>query len=259
LIILIYGLHFTMDYTTYEAENEIEKTHWWFVGRRMLFGKLIQSLELSETASILDIGSSTGTNLRLLSELGYTNVKGLDPSPVARDFCAQKGLAEVMPGDVRKIPFPVDSVDLVLATDIIEHVEEDDIAIKEIYRIIKPGGYILCTVPAFQSLWGIQDDVSQHKRRYKKNGLNALVQSAGFEIRKSFYFNFILFIPIWATRVLLKLFRPSIRAETDLNSKFINWILLKIFMIDILTAKNIQPPFGVSILTLGEKIKSNGI
>lgn len=244
-----------MKHTTYEAENEIEKTHWWFVGRRNLFRNIIQSLELSHTANILDIGTSTGTNLRLLAEMGHTNVKGLDSSPVARDFCAQKGLAEVMLGDIREIPFADDSVDLVLATDVIEHVDEDDIAIKEIYRIMKPGGYVLCTVPAFQNLWGIQDDVSQHKRRYKKKGFNILVHDAGFKIRKSFYFNYILFMPIWITRVLLKYLKPSIRAETDLNSKFINAVLLKIFTIDILSARIIQPPFGVSLLTLGQKFR----
>ena len=244
-----------MEKTTYEAENEIEEQHWWFIGRRQLFGKIINSLALPQNPNILDIGSSTGTNLRLLADLGQTNIRGLDMSPEARDFCAEKGLAEVLLGDIKDIPYEDNSVDLALATDVIEHIDEDDLALIEIYRILKPGGYLLLTVPAFQSLWGIQDDVSQHKRRYKKKWFNNLVKSSGFEIEKSYYFNYLLFIPIWITRVLLKSFRSSLRAETDINSKLINVILLKIFTADILSAGIVRPPFGVSILTLGRKPK----
>jgi SAM-dependent methyltransferase len=242
-----------MEKTTYEAENEIEKQHWWFIGRRQLFGKIINSLVLPQNANILDIGSSTGTNLRMLADLGQTNMKGLDMSPEAKDFCAEKGLAEVLLGGIRNIPYEDNSVDLALATDVIEHVDEDDLALIEIFRILKPGGYLLLTVPAFQGLWGIQDDVSQHKRRYRKKGFNDLVKSTGFKIEKSYYFNYILFVPIWITRVLLKIFRPSLRAETDINSKLINSILLKIFTADILSAGIVRAPFGVSILTLGRK------
>ncbi len=247
-----------MKKTTYEAENETEELHWWFVGRRQLFGRIIRSLALPQNANILDIGSSTGTNLRLLADLGQTNIKGLDPSPEARKFCAKKGLAEVLLGNVKNIPYEDNSVDLALATDIIEHVDEDNIALIEIFRILKPGGYLLLTVPAFQSLWGIQDDVSQHKRRYRKKGFNILVKSSGFEIEKSYYFNYLLFIPIWATRVFLKIFKPSLRAETDINSKLINLILLKIFKADILSAGTVRPPFGVSILTLSRKPNKTG-
>ena len=242
-----------MESTTYEAENETEAQHWWFVGRRILFGRIINGIDLQTNASILDVGSSTGTNLRLLESLGHKNVKGLDPSSQSRDFCAEKGMAEVIIGDVLNIPFEEDSTDLVLATDILEHVDEDELAAKEIHRILKPGGYALLTVPAFQCLWGIQDDVSQHKRRYKKSRFCKIIKSAGFEIQKAFYFNYFLFIPIFLMRLILKLFKPSIRAETDINSPIINQVLLSIFTIDIMSAEFIRPPFGVSILILCKK------
>jgi len=242
-----------MKISTYEAESETEELHWWFVGRRKLFGKVLSDLDLPPDTKILDVGSSAGTNLRMLADLGYGNVKGLDLSPEAQKFCAEKGFAEVLLGDVRNIPYADNSVDLVLATDVIEHVKEDDIALSEIFRILKTGGHLLLTVPAFQSLWGIQDDVGQHKRRYKKKPFNALVKTSGFDILESYYFNYLLFTPIWITRIILNLFNPSIPSETVINNKILNSLLLKIFIADIMSAQIIRPPFGVSILTLAKK------
>ena len=242
-----------MEFVTYESEAETEQSHWWFVGRRTLFGKVVRSLGLPMDAAIIDIGSSTGSNLRLLQQIGHTNIKGVDSSPVARDFCAQKGLAEVIPGDIRDLPFEDESVDLAFATDILEHVDQDDVGLKEIFRILKPGGHALLTVPAFESLWGIQDDISLHKRRYLKPGFSQLVKTAGFDVKRSFYFNYLLFPLIWVTRLILRILKPKIRAETDINSAFINKVLLKLFTADILSAEVVNPPCGVSILILGRK------
>ena len=121
-----------METISYENENRVEEQHWWFIGRRLLFGKIVSELSLPQGSAILDIGSSTGANLRLFKEMGYTEVQGLDPSPLAIEFCNQKGLAKVSLGDARELPFEDASLDLILATDIIEHVEEHKKAIDEI-------------------------------------------------------------------------------------------------------------------------------
>ena len=110
-----------------------------------------------------------GTNLRLLQELGICRTaRGLDLSDDAIRWCAEKGLGTVEKGDVCNLPFGEASFELVLATDIIEHVDDDLQAITEIRRVLAPGGTAIITVPAFQSLWGLQDDVAHHKRRYLK-------------------------------------------------------------------------------------------
>jgi len=156
-----------MDTSTYAVEAEVEATHWWFQGRRHLFAAEIARLGLGRDAAILDIGTSTGTSLRMLRDAGFTNVRGLDSSATAIQFCAERGLGTVLLGDVCDLPFPAGGFDLVLATDLIEHVDDDERALAEITRILKPSGAKLITVPAFRTLWGPQDDVAQHKRRYR--------------------------------------------------------------------------------------------
>ncbi|MBK7659403.1 MAG: class I SAM-dependent methyltransferase, partial [Betaproteobacteria bacterium] len=113
-----------MEVATYEVESRVEQTHWWFVGRRRLFRAHIEALGLSPDAAVLDVGTSTGTNLRLLKDMGFTRYRGLDPSPDAVRWCAEKGLGAVDLGTVAAIPFPDATFDLVLATDIIEHVDD---------------------------------------------------------------------------------------------------------------------------------------
>ncbi len=148
-----------MEVATYAAEATIEANHWWFVGRRLLFSRIVQGFDLPDSAKILDVGTGTGANLRMLRDLGFDQVTGVDQSPEAIRFCAEKGLGKVQPGNACALPFPDRQFDLVLATDVIEHVDDDLAALREIRRVAKPGGHLLLTVPTFPILWGLQDDV----------------------------------------------------------------------------------------------------
>jgi len=156
-----------MDIATYAAEAAIEADHWWYVGRRFLFSEVINAFGLPQSAEILDVGTSVGTNLRMLRDLGFTRIIGVDQSPEAIRFCAEKGLGEVQLGDVCALPFGDRRFDLVIATDVLEHVQEDLSALRELRRVLKPGRHLLLTVPAFPLLWGLEDEVSHHKRRYR--------------------------------------------------------------------------------------------
>lgn len=202
-----------MDYKTYEVEAKVEESHWWFVGRRALFKTIIESINLGINANILDIGTSTGTNLRMLRDVGYTNVKGLDLNDEAISWCSNKGWGDVSKGDICNIPSDGNVYNLILATDIIEHVDDDLQALKEIYRVLCSGGYAIITVPAFQSLWGLQDDVSHHKRRYRKKELLHRLKDSGLEFVQCYYFNYILFIPILFARKLIQLFNVKLSSE----------------------------------------------
>jgi len=239
-----------MDISTYEVEAEAEANHWWFVVRRQLFADIIAQLGLAMNARVLDIGTSTGTNLRLLRDLGYVNRVGLDMSDDAIRWCAEKGFGKVEKGDACNLPFADGEFDLVLATDIIEHVDDDLRAISEIRRVLAPGGTAIITVPAFQSLWGLQDTVSHHKRRYRMPQLLAAIKQAGLPCRESYYFNYLLFAPIWVARQLIKVFGKELKSENQVNNAFVNRLLTWLFKIDVATARVIHPPFGVSILAV---------
>lgn len=239
-----------MDEQTYAVESEVEQTHWWFVVRRSLIRSIIDKLKLPPDASILDVGTSTGTNLRLLKEMGFTNFLGLDRSPEAIHWCAEKGLGTVRQGDVCAIPFSDESFDLVLATDIIEHVDDDLKALQELQRVLKKSGRIVITVPTFPSLWGLQDEVSHHKRRYRRRDLLDKLGKSGFECKKQFYFNFLLFAPIWTARQVMRVGKVKLQSENQLNTPILNSILKTIFYLDVALAKILKPPFGVSLFIL---------
>jgi SAM-dependent methyltransferase len=242
-----------MDIATYALEAEAEATHWWFVGRRRLFAREIDKTGLPRTSRVLDVGTSTGANLRLLRDLGFHAVDGLDFSQEAIRYCREKGLGNVRQGDVCGMPFADESFDLLLATDIIEHVDDDLKALREIARVLRPGGKALIVVPAFPILWGLQDRVAQHKRRYRMGELADRVARAGFAIEVSYYFNFLLFVPIWLGRRLVDIIQPRIQNESQINSPLLNRMLSAIFTLDIAVAPVLRPPFGVSILIVAEK------
>jgi SAM-dependent methyltransferase len=245
-----------VEQAVYVVEAQVEADHWWFVGRRALFANEIRKAGIPLQAAVLDVGTGTGSNLRLLRDLGFRAIVGLDPSAEAAHYCNMKGLGPVEQGDVRSIKFADASFDLVLATDVIEHVEDDRQALAQLHRVLRPGGTVLLTVPAFSSLWGLQDDVSHHFRRYRLAQLVQLAKAAGFLPQRWYYFNYLLFVPIWAARQIMRLLRLKLESENELNNGIMNAVLSAIFHFDIATAPVIRPPFGVSAFLLAQKPQS---
>lgn len=242
-----------MELAVYEAEARAEADHWWFVGRRRLFEREIRRMSIARDAAVVDVGTSTGTNLRLLRGMAFENIRGLDLSETAAAFCRQKGLGEVRIGDICAMPFATDSIDLLLATDVVEHVDDDARAIAEIHRVLRPGGKALFTVPAFPSLWGLQDEVSHHRRRYRMSPFLDLVARAGLRVERSYHFNFLLFLPIWLARKAMRFTGSQARSENDLTPGWINTVLTAVFDIDTRLAPMLRLPFGVSLLCVASK------
>jgi SAM-dependent methyltransferase len=239
-----------MEASAYAIESQVEAGHWWFVGRRKLLADMIVRHRVPEDARVLDIGTGTGTNLRLLQSLGFANRRAIDTSEEAIRWCAEKGLGEVEKGDVTDLPYADGEFGLVLATDVIEHVDDHRRAMAEISRVLAPEGIAIVTVPAFQSLWGLQDEVARHKRRYRLKSLRRLVQDSGLACAESFYFNYILLVPIWIARQILRLARVKLHSENELNTPWLNRVLTLIFMMDVATARVVHPPAGVSIVAV---------
>lgn len=242
-----------MEKTHYAVEARLESTHWWFRGRRKLLSAIIVELGLPSDAPILDIGTSTGPNLRMLKTLGFHNITGIDKSPRAVRFCAKKGLGKVLLGDICRLPFDDGSFQLVLATDILEHVEDDLLALRQIHRVLAPGGTVLITTPAFKCIWGMQDDISHHKRRYLIRPLVQRLKQAGFISRESFYFNYLLFFPIWATRHLIRILGIRLKSENQINTRLLNRAFSRLFAFDVWSARRLKPPVGVSAFVMAQK------
>src|SRR5262249_2064596 len=115
----------------------------------------------------------------------------------------------------------------------------------------------MIVVPAFKSLWGLQDVVAHHKRRYRRADLSEKIQSTGLKVQKVYYFNYLLFAPIWLARLVTKMLGIKIASEAEFNSTALNQLLLWTFAFDVRTAPLIHPPFGVSILAIAQKNKQS--
>jgi ubiquinone/menaquinone biosynthesis C-methylase UbiE len=242
-----------MEDSAYEAEARVEAEHWWFRGRRLLFAAELNALEFEGTGKILDVGTGTGSNLRMLRDEGYQNVVGIDLNILAISYCLTKGFTSVLMGNATNLPFVDSQFDMVLATDTIEHIDDDRKALHEIYRVLAPGGYAMVAVPAFPSLWGLQDIVAYHKRRYRMSDLRAKIESTGFEIQRGYHFNYLLFPLIWLARRAIKIFGVKRASESEFNSPLLNQLLFRTFAFDVRTAPVLRPPFGVSILIVAQK------
>ncbi len=244
-----------MQQHTYAIMYEVEETHWWFVGRRRIIlsfiERIIGHLKQKGRPRILDVGCGTGANLEMLATFGAA--EGVDISADALMFCRARGLQDVKLSEAERLPYEDNSFDLVTVLDVVEHFDDDLAGLREMRRVLRPGGYTLIFVPAFMFLWGVQDDISHHRRRYTLSGLKRVVQEAGFTIERSSCANFTFFVPILLGRVLMRLtgFRPA--SENNLTLGFLNDLLGTILGAERFPLSRISFPFGVSIICVARR------
>ncbi|MGI8641967.1 MAG: class I SAM-dependent methyltransferase [Pyrinomonadaceae bacterium] len=240
---------------TYAIMNRVEDSHWWFVGRRAILESFLEQIynELRITnyeLRILDVGCGTGANLEMLAQFGQA--EGVDVSDDALEFCKAKGL-KAHKGLAEKLPFGDESFDVVTALDVVEHLDDDVAGLKEMHRILKRDGKTLIFVPAFMWLWGVQDDISNHRVRYTKKQIVERLQKAGFEIERATYANWTFFAPILGGRTLMKITGIKPESENNVNVSALNGIFGKLFGAERFWLKRANFPFGVSIVVVAKK------
>jgi len=238
--------------TPYDIEAKVESFHWWFAVRKKLLRLFLSALDLPGGCVAIDIGCGVGSNLRILGSAGLV-VIGLDRSFYALSLARKKIKFPLLNGDLNDLPLRPKSVGLIVAMDILEHLDNDMEGIHSFYQALKEKGILILTVPAFRSLWGIQDEVTFHKRRYSRHEIVNKLQQEGFEIMKSSYFNFFLFFPILLGRRIIRILGFRVDSENKINSPFINFVLKAIFSFEPYMLKYVSFPFGVSILCIARK------
>lgn len=200
-----------MERATYEIEAELERRHWWFRGRRRLLGRLLARLDppLPAGARVLDVGCGTGANAPVLSEGGRLAI-GVEASliPLGLAGTGERGHAARVRGDASRLPFLDRAFDLVVALDVLEHIDDDLGAARELLRVLRPVGALVVFVPALMLLWGFQDEVSHHRRRYARSQLRDVITGAGCEVQRLTFFNTLLFPPILAVRWAMRVRKP---------------------------------------------------
>jgi SAM-dependent methyltransferase len=155
----------------------LEQRHWWYAGRRAVVRRRVEGWPRGRA---LDVGSGSGGNTQVLADMGWT-VTALEHSPAAAGLSRARGLA-VVRGDATALPFADAGFDLVMSTDVWEHVDDDAAVAREAFRVCRPGGRLLVAVPSGMDLWSGHDLALGHVRRYERDQLVRLVEDAGFSV-----------------------------------------------------------------------------
>lgn len=238
----------------YEIIFEVEDDHWWFVGRRaVVFAQIEDALGApASRRQLLDIGCGTGATMDHLRK--YGEVQGIDLALIPLGFSRRRGHQRTMCASATELPFADESFDLVTALDVIEHLDDDVKGLSEIRRVLKIGAPAVIYVPAFQALWGPNDDQSGHKRRYRLPQLQAAAEKAGLNVERISYSNFAMFLPIWLGRKLLSLLGRTEASENRINHPWINNLLAWLFVSEANWLRRHRLPFGVSVLCVVRKV-----
>ncbi len=250
-----------MDKGYFKDYYTLERSHWWFLGRLEILIAVLKKKVLPSTdkkISILNVGVATGATSLALQP--YGEVTSVEYDAECCKFLKENLKMDVINASMTSLPFADKSFDIVCAFDVIEHIEEDELALKEAYRVLKDGGKLYITVPMNMSLWSDHDVINHHFRRYSSEGLKDVIVNAGFKITYISFFNAILFLPIYLVRLLssLKKKKSDALPESDFNglntNKFINTILLNVLKVEkIALNSGIRFGFGVSKIMIGSK------
>ena len=244
-----------MQQHTYAIMDRVEDSHWWFVGRRAILESFMREIcaklpTPDAGLRILDVGCGTGANLEMLAAFG--EAEGVDVSDDALEFCRRKGLT-VEKGLAEKLPYEDGTFDVTTALDVVEHLDDDIAGLKEMHRVTKQGGYSLIFVPAFMWLWGVQDDVSNHRIRYTKKQIVERLKQAGYSVGRATYANFTFFAPILGGRTIMRITGIKPESENNVNISALNGVFGKLFSAERHLLKNFDFPFGVSIVVVARK------
>lgn len=243
----------------YHEYYKIEENHWWFIGRRTIIFKIFERYlpqhHNTQPRAVLDVGCGTGLNLQYLGHFGQA--RGIDIAEEAVQYCHERGIQNVQQIEPSlPLPFEDNSFDLITLLDVLEHIDDDQNTLCELFRILKPNGMLLLTVPAYRFLWGTQDEVNDHKRRYTAPEIDAILAKTGFTLHRLSYFNTLLFPVIAGVRLIRKVLPKPTKLKSD-NSMtkpgVINTLLAKLFASEMILLKFCNLPFGVSIIGIASK------
>jgi 2-polyprenyl-3-methyl-5-hydroxy-6-metoxy-1,4-benzoquinol methylase len=244
-----------MDSDFYKNYFNFERNHWWSRVRNDLIFDLIQRYKRNSAPEVFDYGCGSGYLVGRLQAKGILAYGG-DVSSEAVSSGLNEGIANLAVIDDQTIGYSDNKFDFVLAMDVLEHLENEGSAVREIERVLKPGGMAIITVPAYKFLWGIQDEVSHHFRRYTASSIvGAIENNSKLVVIRKTYFNTFLFPAIAVIRIGSRFLRIKNKRQSDfeMNSPVVDQICYGIFNFERKLLKKINFPFGVSIMLILEK------
>lgn len=250
-----------MEASVYDQFAELEKRHFWFRGRRRIFFDLLdRTLGVGPAGAptpdrdILEIGCGPGGMLEPLSR--YGRVHAMDIAHDAMSYCRRRGFERVVTGSGLELPFADGSFDMVAMFDAIEHIPNDHEVLAEVRRILRPGGLLFVSVPAYQFLYSQNDRLVHHQRRYTRSEMRGKLVGAGFRPKKLTYFNAFLFPLILPAVLVLKAKEWLVGLpdeQTNLSHQFnsaINDLFAWFMGSERLLLRHTEFPFGHSLIAM---------
>lgn len=241
-----------MNIAEYSRMAERERTYWWHVGRLAIIDSWLSKwVKPKSGAKILNVGCGTGGTLPVLEKFG--TIENIDVSDEAIKFMKDAGYKVKKVKD-HTLPYKDNSFDVVVAFDVLEHIEKHDEALKEWTRVLKKGGAILFTVPAYQWLWSDHDTSLHHYRRYTKSMIRHILPNDGYIKRSSYSIVFSLPLVV-GFRVINKLLGRKGDSETSYVNvpNVVNSLFANLLKIEASLHKLMHFPFGTSVITVVRK------
>ena len=240
-----------MERHVYDRMAEIDRDHWWFVGRRRILTALIERWRPKKgPLRILAIGCGTGSNIAMLQQFG--TVDAVEPDDHARAFASQRTGVAVKGGYLPDVPLEDGYYDLIVLLDVLEHIPDDKGALAALKAKLAPGGRLMLAVPAMPSLWSGHDVAHHHQRRYTAPMLERVVEAAGFRTLRRTRFNAFLLPAIVGVRWLNRLLRREGGDADRIPARPVNGLLTWLFGAERHVAVRGLFPAGVSIALLAE-------
>lgn len=243
-----------MNPAEYERMHALEDWYWWFVARRQAAAQFIRDhAPEASPLRILDAGCGTGGMLDQYRQWPDTEALGADFSADALRFSRERGHERLVGADLMRLPFRSACFDVVSALDVIEHVPDDEAAVAEIQRVLRPGGILVASVPAYQFLWGPHDEALHHYRRYHGRQFQNLIQASGLRVEKQTYLLTALFPLAAAARLAARRRKDGETAGLPQVPAFVNRALIGFQTAELEIARRASLPFGLSLLAVARK------
>ena len=240
------------------ATARAEKRHFWFRGFRAFVTPLVElALRGRQKPRIVDCGCGTGANVELLSR--YGQAFGFDLSPAGIQLGRESGRTRLARASATAAPFPSGAFDLVTSFDVLYALDEphERAAVREMFRLLRPGGYALVNVAAMSALRGDHSVLSREVRRYDRESLRRLLAGAGFIIERLTYTNFVPFLPLALVRFVQRWrgLAPEADAEHEIAVPWlpVNTALTMLLLIESRWLPYLDSPAGSSLLCLARK------
>lgn len=246
-----------MDAQLYGEMWATEQSHWWFVGRRRIVRSLVKRhrpIESGDRLRICELGCGTAGNIAAWAD--QHDVVGVDASPQALEFARQRLGDRALYGRLpAEIPLPAESFDVVLATDVFEHIADDAGSVRTAVGLLRPGGILVATVPAYQWLYSPRDAHHHHFRRYDRNHYRRLFQLPDVKIELLSFYNTLLFPPALVVRLANKWLRrrPDF-GDLRIPPQPLNALLATLFGLEDWLLRLMSLPFGLSLIVVARKL-----